>query len=70
MNSWNYGLFWLAIFWGAIVGALTAVAFIQERCPRLATVLRWLGIGCLGASLGVAAAVALFLLLALAVGVL
>lgn len=45
---WNYGLFWLAAIWGAAVGVLALIAFIQERgIRRVAVVGGWFGLACL-----------------------
>lgn len=47
--NWNFGLFWLVVIWGVIVGALTLLAFIQERgIRRTAVVGGWFGLACLG----------------------
>lgn len=62
--SWNYGLVWLALIWGAIVVVLTIIAFAQERgIRRVAVIGGWFGIWCL-------TVVALGALALLAVGVL
>lgn len=50
MTGSSYGLFWLVVVWGSIVGALTLLAFIQERWIRRAAVVGgWFGVACLAA---------------------
>lgn len=58
---WNFGLFWLAVIWGVIVGALTLLAFVQERgIRRVAIVGGWCGVACLGVvALGALALIAI-----------
>lgn len=47
--SWNYGLVWLVVIWGVIVGVLALLAFVQERgLRRTAVVGGWFGLACLG----------------------
>jgi hypothetical protein len=63
MSGSNYGLFWLAVIWGSLVGALALAAFIQERpARRIAVISGWFGVACL-------CAVAIGSLTLLAVGV-
>lgn len=64
MTGSSYGLFWLVVVWGSIVGALTLLAFVQERgIRRVAIVGGWFGVACLAAvAIGVLALISVGLL--------